>query len=412
MAVMNVGGRSFSEKSEESFRSAADRWGCELCVITDHIVPLHHFWQKCLVHTLFPTDCRVLQLDADMVIRFDAPSPFDLVPPGTFGGVCENPPTFRAQGPHHQYTKFEFTLRNYAYSCVTYWSNLLELPRIFELRECMNGGLWLYEPKLHGRLLQEVFNHGIKVKYSADHCPEQTILSLLLKHQDVPVCWLPYLFNSEFPPRNRAVSSNGPMSSYIHHFPGKNKNALRFADWQNRPPHRANEIISRLPADGAYAEVGALYGETMARVLSARPRVSGICVDPWAAPTQSYIESGDLISRWTAKDFFAAEDAARATLRFCVDRCDIMKTVSTAAAAQLSDGSLDVVFLDAEHSESAVTEDIASWLPKVKTGGWIGGHDWQHPRFPLWGVDTAVLKFFDRSRVELGEDYTWFVRVE
>jgi hypothetical protein len=48
---------------------------------------------------------------------------------------------------------------------------------------------------------------------------------------------------------------------------------------------------------------------------------------------------------------------------------------SIAAANLYDDASLDFVFLDADHSYEAVKNDIISWMPKIKTGGLLSGHD-------------------------------------
>jgi hypothetical protein len=44
-----------------------------------------------------------------------------------------------------------------------------------------------------------------------------------------------------------------------------------------------------------------------------------------------------------------------------------------------------MVYIDANHLYEAVTVDIKTWLPKVKIGGILGGHD-----FNLQGVRDAV----------------------
>ena len=38
--------------------------------------------------------------------------------------------------------------------------------------------------------------------------------------------------------------------------------------------------------------------------------------------------------------------------------------------------SLDLVFLDADHSYEGVKRDLQAWRATVKSGGWISGHDY------------------------------------
>lgn len=63
----------------------------------------------------------------------------------------------------------------------------------------------------------------------------------------------------------------------------------------------------------------------------------------------------------------------------------------------------DFVFIDAAHSYFSVQRDIKDWLPKVRQGGWFGGHDY-HPKFP--GVIKAVNEAF-RSAVVFLPGYIW-----
>ena len=45
------------------------------------------------------------------------------------------------------------------------------------------------------------------------------------------------------------------------------------------------------------------------------------------------------------------------------------------ASSRFVDNSLSFVFIDACHAYDAVRQDILSWLPKVKPGGVLAGHD-------------------------------------
>ena len=84
---------------------------------------------------------------------------------------------------------------------------------------------------------------------------------------------------------------------------------------------------------------------------------------------------------------------------------------SVQAAKLIPDGSLDFVFLDADHSYPGISSDIALWGPKIKKGGVLCGHDYDHPSFPDWGVKRAVDEFIAESglTLELGADWTWFI---
>jgi glycosyltransferase involved in cell wall biosynthesis len=57
------------------------------------------------------------------------------------------------------------------------------------------------------------------------------------------------------------------------------------------------------------------------------------------------------------------------------------------AEAEWKECSLDGVFIDASHDYESVKADIAVWLPKVKEGGFFGGHDIDAP-----GVLQAVTE--------------------
>ena len=69
-----------------------------------------------------------------------------------------------------------------------------------------------------------------------------------------------------------------------------------------------------------------------------------------------------------------------------------IKDSSYNASNMFPDKSLDFVYIDAAHDYENVKKDILSWLPKVKDGGYIAGHDYRYD--PNIGVYEAVNDIF------------------
>lgn len=150
-------------------------------------------------------------------------------------------------------------------------------------------------------------------------------------------------------------------------------------------------------------EVGVKSGRNIERVLAQCPKTRWIAVDPWDREMKYPARVGF----WSAAQVENHEREFDALAARYKDRIRKIKAYSIAAASHVDDGSLDLVFIDALHTYDAVQEDIRLWLPKVRRGGWIGGHDYHHPRFP--GVTKAVDEAF--PAIEEFEDHVWLTRV-
>jgi hypothetical protein len=77
--------------------------------------------------------------------------------------------------------------------------------------------------------------------------------------------------------------------------------------------------------------------------------------------------------------------------------CRWIEAPSVVSAKEVSE-PLHFVYIDANHSYESVQQDIASWWPKVRSKGIIGGHDftWEHD-----GVIRAVTEFSVNQRLQL-----------
>lgn len=176
-------------------------------------------------------------------------------------------------------------------------------------------------------------------------------------------------------------------------------------------PKRWLAITKRIPFNCsiAGAEIGILRGVNASHILEACPDVVHFMVDPWDAGNkdESYINSGATDGKEDQAFFDGCfRDAMRAIEPY-KDRAIVIRKKSVDAAREIN-LPLDYVFIDGDHSYEGVKRDIAAWLPKIRPGGWIGGHDYGS-HFP--GVDQAVKEAFPLDSIEIDIDHTWFVRV-
>lgn len=157
------------------------------------------------------------------------------------------------------------------------------------------------------------------------------------------------------------------------------------------------------------AEIGVFAGE-LSRKLLVRKDLTLYLVDSWTAQHKAaYKESGDYHARLTQDKQERFYDITRHMVRFAGDRAKIIRDDSQRAATGIADGSLDFVFIDADHSYEGCKGDIEAWLPKIRKGGFISGHDYENPDFPAWGVKKAVEEKFGTP--EKGENFTWRIQL-
>ena len=183
----------------------------------------------------------------------------------------------------------------------------------------------------------------------------------------------------------------GSLMTYYERIPG-------YFDFAG-PYHN---FVLDMPDNGHFVEVGTWYGRSVIylanqfKAFGKRVRID--CVDTWDGGTDPVLkaqlaqEKGDLFSIFI--------NHVKATRN--QDIINPVRLLSIEAAKQYEDNSLDVVFIDADHSYKSVMEDLQAWYPKVKPGGVIAGHDFSFdPNFAHPGVTRAVLEFFQDKPLEI-----------
>jgi hypothetical protein len=146
-------------------------------------------------------------------------------------------------------------------------------------------------------------------------------------------------------------------------------------------------------------EVGAKAGENIRNVLLRCPDFTFIGVDHWD-PKIKY-------QTWSPKVQPVNEKKFDLVCKEFPERTKKMKYLSDVAADFFENESLDLVFIDASHDAENVYNDIEKWYPKVRSGGFICGHDFGHPK--IGNVEAGVKRFFNDD-IALFEDYVWAVK--
>lgn len=132
-------------------------------------------------------------------------------------------------------------------------------------------------------------------------------------------------------------------------------------------------------------EVGVAEGIYSEIICNANPQMQMIGIDPWLTYVNytDYTDSNQLSNMYNL------------TLKRLntFPNYKIIKAFSMDAVTKFQDNSLDLVYIDANHGEPYVTQDITEWFKKIKPNGIIAGHDYTRPRNAVCHVVDAVNSY-------------------
>lgn len=149
------------------------------------------------------------------------------------------------------------------------------------------------------------------------------------------------------------------------------------------------QIAEWIPAGGKWVEVGVYSGKSFSfgiiECLNRGKKVDFTAVDMF--PTE-WIYIGN---KPPVREMF------NNAMKPLEGHFNVKQGKSAEVARQFKDESIDFVFIDAAHDYDNVKADILAWLPKVKPGGIMAGHDYESD---YKGLMEAVNEVFG-DRVEL-----------
>lgn len=154
------------------------------------------------------------------------------------------------------------------------------------------------------------------------------------------------------------------------------------------------DIYNLNPNASRWVEIGSYIGES-ALIFASFDYVQRLdCVDPLALGTKIKDKEKRFKERLS---YF---------MRPGKEKVFLNKETSESYAKKVDDSSLDVVYIDGDHKYSSVTNDLHLWYPKIKSGGFLCGHDYsKRPNHRHIGVNKAVDEFIDFHNLEIFKTY-------
>jgi predicted O-methyltransferase YrrM len=143
------------------------------------------------------------------------------------------------------------------------------------------------------------------------------------------------------------------------------------------------------------AEIGAASGDTTLYIFKNCPTLKHLVVaDNWSPMPNSGWHGMD-----TKRTFFIR-------LHHLLPKIKVLEGLSWNMAQNVEDNSLDFIFIDADHNYESVVKDIRAWVPKVKAGGMVSGHDTHFE-----GVQKALAELIP-THIKESVDHCWQAKKE
>jgi hypothetical protein len=163
------------------------------------------------------------------------------------------------------------------------------------------------------------------------------------------------------------------------------------------------ELLDATPEGGTFVELGCYKGKSTSFIgveIHKRKRdINFFAIDSFQGATNST----DANEIKAYEGISEIEESYTYNVSLIGNKIKTIVSLTDEAAQYFDDGSVDVVFVDGGHSYEVVKADILAWLPKVKKGGILAGHD-----FNAWqGVNKAVTEIFGTPHKV--ENDCWFI---
>jgi predicted O-methyltransferase YrrM len=145
--------------------------------------------------------------------------------------------------------------------------------------------------------------------------------------------------------------------------------------------------------DNKAVEIGAYSGE--GTIVLAKHFKEVLAVDPWL----NGYDIGDVASQQCPMKFVFAKFQENTK---DLNNVNYSQGKSLDALDFINTESLDLVYVDGDHRYEAAVADLKGWLPKLRKGGVMAGHDWSFK-----AVQAALSEVFGHKEITLFQGDSW-----
>jgi hypothetical protein len=154
-----------------------------------------------------------------------------------------------------------------------------------------------------------------------------------------------------------------------------------------------SEMVKHFPDGSHFIEIGSWKGRSATylavEIINSQKNIKFDCIDIWE---NSHFYSEKMVGQGYPT---FSENLYQTFLNNITPVSHIINPVqsdSSAAAKTYADNSVNFIFIDGDHSYEGIKRDLECWLPKIKDGGIIAGHDYHYDP-----IKRAVKEIFGIS---------------
>jgi hypothetical protein len=155
-------------------------------------------------------------------------------------------------------------------------------------------------------------------------------------------------------------------------------------DWFTYP-ELYKQMVQRFPSGSTFVEIGSWKGKSTSfmcvEIINSGKQIDFYCIDTFEGS----------IEHQNNPELPMLYDIFKSNMKPVEGYYKDLKMTSMKAVNRFENGSLDFVFIDGSHEYQDIKNDINAWLPKVKKGGVLAGHDYYLPPQPSsWGMRHSI----------------------